>query len=93
MNNFLKKIVTQTKERVLQSKQLVSFDELVRSATRRSPNSFKEAIGHRDQVNIIAEIKKASPAKGLICPNFDPLRYTRQYMDGSAAAISCRLYD
>jgi indole-3-glycerol phosphate synthase len=41
-----------------------------------------------DRIRIIAEVKKASPSKGLICAEFDPIRIARTYAENQAAAIS-----
>ncbi|OQX15041.1 MAG: indole-3-glycerol phosphate synthase [Desulfobulbaceae bacterium A2] len=53
------------------------------------PRGFARALtAAAEQVAIIAEVKKASPSKGLIQPNFDPVRVARQYAEGGARAIS-----
>lgn len=41
-----------------------------------------------EQIRIIAEVKQASPSKGLICANFDHLKMARSYEQGGAAAVS-----
>jgi indole-3-glycerol phosphate synthase len=60
-------------------------EKLNRSRLRR--RSFKKAL-RTHQVNIIAEIKKASPSKGIICKAFDPVRIAHLYEYAGAAAIS-----
>ena len=46
------------------------------------------SVLHRDRVAIIAEIKKASPAKGLLMPNFDAATLAETYVGNGASAIS-----
>jgi indole-3-glycerol phosphate synthase len=55
-----------------------------RVATRRD---FRAALSART-IAIIAEVKKASPSRGLLCANFDPAAIARQYQQGGAAALS-----
>jgi indole-3-glycerol phosphate synthase len=55
-----------------------------RVAARRD---FAAALAARTPA-IIAEVKKASPSKGLLCADFDPARIAAQYESGGAAALS-----
>lgn len=57
--------------------------ELARPARR----DFRQALTAQTPA-IIAEIKKASPSKGLLTRDFDPMRTARQYESGGAAALS-----
>lgn len=51
--------------------------------------AFKEALKDKNKaLNIIAEVKKASPSKGLICKAFNYLEIAKAYEKGQAAAIS-----
>ncbi|HKX00404.1 MAG TPA: indole-3-glycerol phosphate synthase TrpC [Bryobacteraceae bacterium] len=63
--------------------------ELERRAeqTRAGRRGFRAALLRRSPA-VIAEIKKASPSKGVLCRNFDPAGLAREYERGGAAALS-----
>ena len=52
------------------------------------PRGFKKALLDNDGVSIIAEAKKASPSKGVISPDFNPVQIAKDYQAGGAHAVS-----
>jgi len=52
------------------------------------PRGFMQALVDAPGVAIIAEAKKASPSKGVIAPDFDPVQIALNYQEGGAQAMS-----
>ena len=52
------------------------------------PRAFAQALAESPGIAIIAEVKKASPSKGVICKEFDPVAIAASYEKGGAEAIS-----
>ncbi len=85
---ILDDIVADKRKGLGRAKAETSLQELeVRIAQRTAPLDFAGAL-RGEGVSIIAEVKKASPSKGLLCPDFDPLSLARAYAEGGAAAVS-----
>ena len=88
-NDFLDKILAY-KRSLLKEKQAF-YDSLKKKIKRgklTSYNLFKKAVSRPGRLNLIAEIKKASPSKGVIRSDFDVLKLAQIYADHNAAAIS-----
>jgi len=91
MNDFLTRIVARKKEEVAAAKQNVSETRLIeRVRPLASRRSFFNRLRKpsRSGINIIAEIKRASPSKGVIRENLDTAVFATAYEQGGAAAIS-----
>src|SRR5262245_3806346 len=58
------------------------------SSTAPPPHPILPALKRADRVNIIAEVKRASPSRGDIRPGSDPVEVARLYAAAEAAAIS-----
>jgi indole-3-glycerol phosphate synthase len=90
--NFLDKIIESTRDRVATLKNSIGVNELGEQASiaRALRPSFRlrAALGKTDGTNIIAEIKRASPSKGVINDIVDVSEQARNYERGGACAIS-----
>jgi len=86
---YLDSILDHKREEVARQKLKVPQAELERRITSApSPRPFGAALRHADRAALIAEIKKQSPSKGLLVPQFDPLKLAQIYIDNGADAIS-----
>jgi indole-3-glycerol phosphate synthase len=88
-NDILKQIVARKKERLLIAKQQLSEEMLKEKITGLAPTrGFLEAINKPKQIALIAEIKKASPSKGVIREDFSLEQIAKSYAEAGAQAIS-----
>jgi indole-3-glycerol phosphate synthase len=90
MAAVLDKIVGATRSRVAEAKRGADLRELERQADSHTPRGFRKALQAkaRNGVAVIAELKKASPSKGLIRADFHPAELARDLEAGGAAALS-----
>jgi indole-3-glycerol phosphate synthase len=88
--NVLEKIVGYKIEEVEARKQRLSSGNLYEAMKAQSaPRGFADALrANTDRRALIAEIKKASPSKGLIRSDFDPPTLARAYAEGGATCLS-----
>jgi len=85
---MLNKIIAEKREEVEQRKRRLSISTLKeRIAQRKAPLDFASALSG-DGTHLIAEVKRASPSRGILCPNFNPVALAKTYANGGAVAIS-----
>ena len=86
---FLDRIVTQTRADLVQRKIDHPLAELQRLVAEQAPpRDFVAAFTPRSRVHLIAEVKRASPSKGMLAPHLNPVEIARTYEANGASVIS-----
>lgn len=87
-DTVLDKILANTEREVAARKSDIRIQEVIDAAHIAAPPRDVISVLRRDTVALIAEVKKASPSRGLLVENFDPVHLGRIYDVNGAAAIS-----
>jgi len=90
MPAFLDSILAATRQRLSQRRHSVDLRTLEQAAAKHVPRGFRAHLNRvsRDGIAVIAELKKASPSKGLIRADFQPAALSRELEQAGAAALS-----
>jgi indole-3-glycerol phosphate synthase len=89
MSTILDRIVASKLREIAAAKERVPATALERQAATAPPvRDFRAALEQSPGVQVIAEVKKASPSAGIIRPDFDPVAIARVYERHGAACIS-----
>jgi len=90
--NILKKIVARKQEEIAESIKRLPIEKMIELANNAdTPRGFYSSLNKKAkerQSGIIAEIKKASPSKGILRENFEPVEIAKSYEDGGASCLS-----
>ena len=88
MTNTLEKIIADKKNSVEKYKKSFTIKDLKkRISSYKNYLNFKDKL-KKNQISVIAEIKKASPSAGIIVENYDPKTIGKQYLDSGASCLS-----
>src|SRR6516225_8651142 len=89
MSTFLEKIVASKRREIEAARQKHSAGEMEPRLGQAPPlRDFRAALERYDEIQIIAEVKKASPSAGVLRADFDPMAIARIYEKHGAACIS-----
>jgi len=87
--NILEQIVENKRIEVEAAKKRKTPSQLIRELKNdQQRHSFLSILNENENFHFICEIKKTSPSKGVIQSNFDPLKQSKDYLEGGASAIS-----
>lgn len=88
MTNALEKIIADKKSNMERYKNSFSVEDLKkRISSYKNYLNFKDKL-KKNEVSVIAEIKKASPSAGVIVKNYDPKTIAKQYLNSGASCLS-----
>ncbi len=86
---FLDEIIAYKRTELAETKRRVPLSDLKARAVSMEPaRGFKEALAGKGEMRLIAEVKKASPSKGVIREDFDPVKIAEAYEGSGASCIS-----
>ena len=89
MANILDTIVARKHEEVAQLRRdSIQLPGEFTDVVIDPPRGFREALVSYQGLSVIAEVKKASPSKGVICEDFQPVKIAENYLRSGAQAIS-----
>ena len=92
MSNILNKILATKLAEITEAKKSISIGQLKKQIFElNKPRDFIQALREKHlntEAGVIAEIKKASPSKGIIRENFNPVLIAQSYEKGGAACLS-----
>ena len=88
MSNILNKIIADKKNSVEGYKKSHPLEKIKKNISEfNNYISFKDKLT-KNKINVIAEIKKASPSAGIIVENYNPKEIARKYLKSGASCLS-----
>ncbi len=88
MNNLLPTILQRVKRKIEINKNKLSLEILQEKVSTLPPTRDFSASFKKKDINLICEVKKASPSRGLIFSNYEPVKIAKIYEEAGAKAIS-----
>lgn len=86
---ILSRIIEEKKKEIERHQNYIPLSAMKKKAeSLYIKSSFKRNVSRKGHINLIAEIKRSSPSKGVIRRNFDPVRIALAYNAAGASAIS-----